>query len=115
MPANIHPLDENSWDVFQVGGEGLQFLSSQTGIYDADELKKHVQVVQAKAYQIRADEIVLLLNSIHVAQGGLQYSTRIFYAEITTECLETLQPRPLMGARVIPVASGVILNSSKEI
>ncbi|KAJ6471670.1 hypothetical protein DFH09DRAFT_954338, partial [Mycena vulgaris] len=37
-----------------VGGEGLQFLSSKTGIYDADELKKHIQVVQARAYQIVA-------------------------------------------------------------
>ncbi|KAJ7892859.1 hypothetical protein B0H14DRAFT_959806 [Mycena olivaceomarginata] len=46
------PLDENLWDALQIDdGPELEFLKSQTGIYDPDALKKHVMAVQAKAYE----------------------------------------------------------------
>ncbi|KAJ7845307.1 hypothetical protein B0H13DRAFT_2410081 [Mycena leptocephala] len=70
MAANIPPLDENLWNE-------IQFLSSQTGIYDADELKKHVRLIQAKAYQIVAYPCIRTFNFTRLRMAGLPAYSRI--------------------------------------
>ncbi|KAJ7196222.1 hypothetical protein GGX14DRAFT_537152 [Mycena pura] len=77
MASNVPPLKEDLWDIFQIGGEGLQFLSSQTGIYDVDELKKHVLVIQAKAYQIMAYPCIRMFNFTRLKISVLPAYSRI--------------------------------------
>ncbi|KAJ7142267.1 hypothetical protein C8R44DRAFT_923786, partial [Mycena epipterygia] len=45
------PLDVNLWNI---DDEELRFLTSETGIHDADELKKHIIGIQTKAYELYA-------------------------------------------------------------
>ncbi|KAJ7207181.1 hypothetical protein GGX14DRAFT_698299 [Mycena pura] len=54
MDTYFPPLDDKMW-IIQADGGGpgeLDFLRSQAGIHDADELKKHVIGIQTKAYEI---------------------------------------------------------------
>jgi len=76
MASNVPPLKEDLWDIFKIG-EGLQFLSSQTGIYDVDELKKHILVIQAKAYQIMAYPCIRMFNFTRLKISVLPAYSRI--------------------------------------
>ncbi|KAJ7315096.1 hypothetical protein DFH08DRAFT_715882, partial [Mycena albidolilacea] len=60
-----------------VGGEGLQFLASQTGISDADELKKHVLAIQAKAYQVIAYPCIRIFGFTKLRMAGLPAYSQI--------------------------------------
>lgn len=62
MGDQLWPLDENLYNLEE---EELKFLSAQTGITDANELKRHVLAVQAEIYAVSLNdcsEIICGLN-----------------------------------------------------
>ena len=44
-----NPLDES---LYALDGQALEFMKTQTGIEDAEELKKHIINVQTEAYAV---------------------------------------------------------------
>lgn len=53
MGDQLWPLDENLYNLEE---EELKFLSAQTGITDANELKRHVLAVQAEIYAVSSND-----------------------------------------------------------
>ena len=47
--AYANPLDET---LYKIDDHALEFMKSQTGIEDAEELKQHILAVQAEAYAV---------------------------------------------------------------
>ena len=47
--AYANPLDET---LYKIDDQALEFMKSQTGIQDAEELKQHILAVQAEAYAV---------------------------------------------------------------
>lgn len=43
------PLDE---ELYTIDDQALEFMKSQTGIQDPEEIKKHILAVQAEAYAV---------------------------------------------------------------
>ena len=43
------PLDET---LYSIDDQALEFMQAQTGIQDAEELKRHILAVQAEAYAV---------------------------------------------------------------
>lgn len=58
------PLDEG---LYELQEDEYEFLSSQTGIKEQEQLKEHVLAVQAEVYKVcRLHEVDKLLNRIRV-------------------------------------------------
>ena len=49
LQAYANPLDEN---LYKIDDHALEFMKSQTGIQDTEELKQHILAVQAEAYAV---------------------------------------------------------------
>lgn len=50
--VGILPLDET---LYNIDDQALEFMRAQTGIQDAEELKRHILAVQAEAYTVRSN------------------------------------------------------------
>ena len=56
--VGVVPLDET---LYSIDDQALEFMKAQTGIQDAEELKRHIFAVQAEAYAVRS--ILTLVQS----------------------------------------------------
>ena len=50
--VGILPLDET---LYNIDDQAVEFMRAQTGIQDAEELKRHILAVQAEAYTVRSN------------------------------------------------------------
>ena len=60
--AKLFPIDVTK---YSLKGEELEFMQTQTGIKDEEELKKHILAVQAEAYSVSMD---LILGMAHTRE-----------------------------------------------
>ena len=61
-----HPLDEGH---YVINDEALEFMKSQTGIKDAEELKKHIIQVQTDACVVSPRFMSRLLTDRHIGSS----------------------------------------------
>ncbi|KAI0828239.1 hypothetical protein BC628DRAFT_1337889 [Trametes gibbosa] len=67
-PTPIQPLDRS---LYSIDDEGLQFMKTQTGIQDTEELKEHVIAVQEEAYAIFPYNCIRKFAFINLKLGRL--------------------------------------------
>ncbi|TFK93027.1 hypothetical protein K466DRAFT_643031 [Polyporus arcularius HHB13444] len=75
------PLDE---ELYTIDDQALEFMKSQTGIQDPEEIKKHILAVQAEAYAIYPYPCIRRFSFISLKLGRLPAYQRLL--AIGKEC-----------------------------
>ncbi|RPD81612.1 hypothetical protein L226DRAFT_474830 [Lentinus tigrinus ALCF2SS1-7] len=72
--VGLIPLDET---LYSIDDQALEFMKAQTGIQDAEELKRHILAVQAEAYAIHPYPCIRRFSFILLKLGRLPAYQRL--------------------------------------